>query len=82
MPLSRWNMNAQVMTAAYTGRAYGVRKTARSSPRPRKFSCIMIAAATPKSQDRPTARTVNAQVTRNELSRSSPIGALKSTAIR
>ena len=39
-PLSRWNMNAQVMTAAYTGSAYGTRKSARRKPRPRNVSCM------------------------------------------
>src|SRR5579872_850796 len=71
-PLLYWNMNAQVMTDAYTGSAYGVRNTARSKPRPRNLSCASIAAAHPNSQDKVTASTVNAQVTTNECSSAAP----------
>ena len=81
-PLSRWNMNAQMMTAAYTGSAYGVRKIVRSAARPRKVSWIRIAAVVPNSQENPTASTVKPQVTTNECSSALPIGWSKFSATR
>ena len=81
-PLLYWNMNAQVITDAYTGSAYGVRKMARSTPRPRNLSCASIAAAQPNSQESPTASAVNEQVTTNECSRAWPMEPLKLATIR
>jgi hypothetical protein len=57
-PVSRWNMNVHVITAAYTGSAYGVRNSVRSAPRPRNGRCSSTAAAMPRHQDRPTESTV------------------------
>src|SRR5262249_11295697 len=57
-PAARWDRNVEVMIAAKTGNAYGVRKSARSTARPRNGRCRNTAPARPSVHDSPTEITV------------------------
>ena len=74
MPLSRWNRNRQVITAANAGSAYGTRNRVRSTPRPTVVFCSDTAAAVPMSHDAAITISVKHSVTRKELSSDAPTG--------
>ena len=72
-PLSFWNMKFHAMTPAYIGRAYGMRKSVRTTALPRKGRWRTTAASIPRPQEIPTTSTVKAQVTRRELRNPWPV---------
>ena len=79
-PVSRWNMNRQVMTAVKIGRAYGTRNSVRRKPRPRNGALqYSAAAAMPNSHANPTTSAVYRDGDEEGVQQLRPTGPLKSS---